>query len=79
MENSKNQIVLEPSSNTHVLESTSPVVVKDENGHMVVKTNGPSTVSHGEHGVLVTNKTFVSKFNQREKNPLTGMWQKAVD
>lgn len=71
-------IVLEPSTNTHMMTG----VVSVENvteSTLKVKTSGNSKVVHGEHGVIGIESPNVIKYVQQEFNPVTGKLQNAWD
>lgn len=78
----KHSVILEESTNTHVAEVTAPkapVVNKLANGEVTVALEeGAAVVSHGEHGIIVMKETF-HKINQTEWNPVSQMFQRAVD
>lgn len=75
----KQQFVLEPSSNTHMLTATK-VEAKDlGNSILKLKIEGEGIVSHGEHGVLKTESPDVIKYVQQELNPVTRAFQNAFD
>lgn len=80
MENNTKTVVLEQSTNTHVLEGQ---VINEKdygNGIMSVETANPGAiVTHGEHGTLTmeTRKTF--KYIQQELNPVSGAIMNAID
>lgn len=77
----KNQVVLEPSTNTHTLTSKGEVKVKDL-GNGTLKLNikaGEGVITHGEHGTLKTESTTVVKYVQKELNPVTRKLQNAFD
>ena len=76
----KNELVLEPSTNTHKLVSTSKSEVVDlGNGTLKVTVNGEGIVTHGEHGTIKTEKQHIIKYVQQELNPVTNMIQNAFD
>lgn len=78
--NNLNEVVLEPSTNTHKLTSTGSVTSKkfgDSTIKMVIA--GEGIVSHGEHGTLKTESQHVIKYNQQELNPVTRKLQNAFD
>lgn len=77
---SKNQVVLEHSSNTHIAESTGRIDVKDlgNNEALVTPTNGTIAVRHGEHGTIGLKSQF-HKINQVEYNPIQRVVQQAFD
>jgi hypothetical protein len=73
-------VVLEPSTNTHRLESEQVEVTDLGNGILKLKTsrNG-GVVTHGEHGTLCTESEHVIKYVQQEVNPLTQRMENAFD
>jgi hypothetical protein len=74
------KVVLEPSTNTHQLESEKVEVTDLGNGILKLKTslNG-GIVTHGEHGTLVTQSENVIKYVQQEVNPMTQRMENAFD
>lgn len=76
------KLILEKSSNTHVLESPTKIVnqVTHESGVITVTTSEPNAfVTHGEHGTIaVETKTF-HKTNLKEFNPLSRKIMNAID
>lgn len=73
------KVVLEPSTNTHVLEAVS-VESKDlGNGIKQLKVKGDGKVLHGEHGTLKTESENVMKYVQQEVNPISKKLQNAFD
>ena len=75
----KQVVILEPSTNTHVLEAKS-VESKDlGNSIKQMKIKGDGIVSHGEHGTLRTESENVIKYVQQELNPVTKSLQNAYD
>jgi hypothetical protein len=73
-------VVLEPSTNTHRLESEKIEVTDLGNGILKLKTSpGGGVVTHGEHGTLVTQSEHVIKYVQQEVNPLTQRMENAFD
>jgi hypothetical protein len=72
-------VVLEPSTNTHRLESESVEVRDLGHGILKIKTGQRGVVTHGEHGTLVTESQNVIKYVQQELNPLTKKMQNAFD
>jgi hypothetical protein len=77
---SKEKLILEPSTNSHVLEGD--VINKknlNELGGVVLKINGNGLVLHGEHGIIVTEETDVIKLTQQEFNPVTKLLQNSFD
>lgn len=75
------EVVLEPSTNTHKINSTSGIEVEEfKNGTMKLKiADGNGIVTHGEHGTLKTESKNVVKYVQLEMNPITRQLQKAFD
>ena len=74
-----NKYVLEPSTNTHVLEANS---VKEQDlgeGIKVLEIEGEGIVTHGEHGTIKTESKNVVKYVQRELNPVTKKMQIVFD
>lgn len=73
-------VVLEPSTNTHRLESEKIEVTDLGNGILKLKTApGGGVVTHGEHGTLVTQSENVIKYVQQEVNPMTQRMENAFD
>jgi hypothetical protein len=73
-------VVLEPSTNTHRLQSNSVEVTDLGHGILKVKTSREGgIVTHGEHGTLVTESENIIKYVQQELNPLTQKMQNAFD
>ena len=74
------EVVLEPSTNTHVIKGGVTVTSKTEelNG-IVLECEGKGIVLHGEHGVVVTEEKHVIKLTQQEVNPLTGKLTASFD
>jgi hypothetical protein len=73
-------VVLEPSTNTHRLQSNSVDVTDLGHGILKVKTSREGgIVTHGEHGTLVTESENIIKYVQQELNPLTKKMQNAFD
>ena len=75
----KEKIILEPSTNTHVLEANEVVVKKLENGIIQLKINGRGIVTHGEHGTIKTESEHIIKYIQQEFNPIEKVFQNAFD
>jgi len=75
-------LVLEPSSNTHVIsivnKNESIEVLQNKGTDISLKAN-KSIITHGEHGMLVTEKKYIYKTCQKELNPITKKIQDAVD
>jgi hypothetical protein len=73
-------VVLEPSTNTHRLESEKVEVTDLGNGMLKLKTlSKKGIVTHGEHGTLCTESENVIKYVQQEVNPLTQRMENAFD
>lgn len=64
------KIVLEPSSNTHVLETNKVEVQKLENGIIKLQIIGDGIVTHGEHGTIKIESEYCIKYIQQELNPI---------
>ena len=75
----KEKIILEPSTNTHVLEANEVVVKKLENGIIQLKINGRGIVIHGERGTIKTESEHIIKYIQQEFNPIEKVFQNAFD
>lgn len=75
----KETLILEPSSNTHVLEAERIEQNKLENGIILLKITGNGIVTHGEHGTIKTEAQYVIKYIQQEINPISQMIQNAFD
>lgn len=74
------KVVLEPSTNTHQLESEKVEVTDLGNGILKLKTSQTGgIVTHGEHGTLVTQSENVIKYVQQEVNPMTQRMENAFD
>jgi hypothetical protein len=71
--------VLEPSSNTHVLEAESITKTDLGNGILELDIKGDGIVTHGEHGTLKTESEKVFKYVQQELNPVSQRLQNAFD
>jgi hypothetical protein len=72
--------VLEKSTNTHVLESTSEIRTKEiENSITKIGTEGKTVLLHGEHGTLAIESRHAIKYVQQELNPVTKMLQASFD
>jgi hypothetical protein len=75
-----NKVVLEPSTNTHAIESQNEIQTQDlKGGILKLKIKGAGIVTHGEHGTLVTESPDVIKYVQKELNPVTKALQNAFD
>jgi hypothetical protein len=72
------ELVLEKSTNTHLLKSKKHEVLYQEGSEVLVKTE-EAIVVHGEHGTLGTESEFVFKANQQEYNPVTRKMMDAID
>lgn len=79
MENQNKTLVLEPSSNTHLLKGND--IQSEDLGDSVIKVKikGDGLLLHGEHGVIKTESENFIKYNQLEFNPVTKVIQKAFD
>jgi hypothetical protein len=76
----KHEVILEPSTNTHVMRSESVVETKDlGRGVLKLSLKGDGIVSHGEHGTIKTESANVIKYVQQEYNPVTRAMQNAFD
>lgn len=76
----KKTVILEKSTNTHVLESESKVDVKNlDESTLLLNIKGKGVVTHGQHGTVVTESSTVVKYVQQELNPVTRMMQNAFD
>lgn len=74
------KVILEKSTNTHVLESETSVDVKNlDESTLLLKVKGKGIVTHGQHGTVVTESPTVVKYVQKELNPVTRMMQNAFD
>ncbi len=81
---SRQSIVLEPSTNTHRLDMNQGSVESTEIGDGILDISlkgGQGIISHGEHGVLATEPETkrALKYVQSEQNPVTRAMQKAFD
>ncbi len=72
-------VVLEPSTNTHRIESEQIQVTDLGHGILKLKTAKRGIVTHGEHGTLCTESEDVIKYVQQEVNPLTQQLANAFD
>ena len=79
MENNKQTVVLEPSTNTHQVEANSIEKTIIDESILKLKIKGHGIVTHGEHGTLVTESENVIKYVQQEFNPITRKLQNAFD
>lgn len=73
------EVVLEPSSNTHKLTGNIVNVENFDNSVMKVNLNGDGLISHGEHGTFKTESPSFIKTVQRELNPVTKAFQAVYD
>lgn len=74
------KVVLEPSTNTHQLESEKIEVTNLGNGILKLKTSSNGgVVTHGEHGTIVTQSENIIKYVQQEVNPMTQRMENAFD
>jgi hypothetical protein len=71
--------ILEPSSNTHVLNADQVSVVMVEPSILKLKIQGKGLVEHGEHHIIKTEGTNVYKYVQQEVNPVTKQLQNNFD
>ena len=70
---------LEKTTNTHQVEASKIEVVQEMGSTQVLNIHGKGIVTHGEHGVLATEKPNVIKYVQKEVNPITKAIEDAVD
>jgi hypothetical protein len=75
----KQTLILEPSTNTHVMEADKIEMKKLGNGIIQLKISGNGIVTHGEHGTIKTEAENVIKYIQQEINPISGIMQNAFD
>lgn len=85
----KNALVLEPSTNTHVLNAKSIEYREIEPGVMHVKTTSDAIITHGSmsrghveagnHNTLTIGSKAFFKVVQQEFNPVTKEMQNAFD
>lgn len=77
----KNVIILEPSTNTHKINSDSGIEVENITTSVVKMKimNSKGVVTHGEHGTICTESKNVIKYVQQEYNPITKGMQNAFD
>lgn len=77
----QNKTMLEPSSNTHMLEGEIKSIKEIDNpvGTMLIETEGSGIVTHGEHGPLKTESSIFMKVNQQEYNPIHDDMRAAFD
>lgn len=76
-EDARTTIVLEQSTNTHAFVGK-PTAKATRYPDGSVFVSEPGVVTHGEHGVIATEKP-VYKVNQTEVNPVTSALQHAFD
>lgn len=75
-----NELVLEQSTNTHLAKSEGITGRRFEDGSVLMRCpNGQSQVTHGEHGVMVTEGRSPLKINQMEVDVLTKKLVQAYD
>jgi UDP-2,3-diacylglucosamine pyrophosphatase LpxH len=70
----KKSVLLEESTNTHILTGNVEVIKKMSNMNtFVLNTNGCSIVEHGHHAVVSTEPETkrIIKITQQEFNPIT--------
>jgi hypothetical protein len=79
MKNTNYSVVLEPSTNTHTLQSKKEIETVSSNETVSVFKVNEGVVLHGEHGPIGVNSGLVIKYNQNEYNPVTRQMQKAFD
>lgn len=75
----KQEVILEPSTNTHTMSASSVTSKAIGNGILMLKIHGEGIVTHGEHGTLKTESENVIKYVQQEVNPVTMAMQNAFD
>ena len=75
----KKTIVLEPSTNTHLMEANDVITNDLGNGILQLKVKGDGIITHGEHGTIKTQSPDVIKYVQQELNPITQMMRSAFD
>ncbi len=75
----RERVVLEPSTNTHVLEAESVQVTELGNGIKKLVIKGEGNVLHGEHGTMRTETEHVMKYIQQEVNPISKKMENAWD
>jgi hypothetical protein len=81
MENEKH-VILENSTNAHVLKGNAEVVKKIDNMNtMVIDLNGAAIVEHGQHATVRTEDDTknIIKITQQEFNPVTKALMNACD
>ena len=79
MENNKQIVVLEPSTNTHQVEANSIEKINLDESTLKLRIKGNGIVTHGEHHTLVTEHENVIKYVQQEFNPITKKLQISFD
>jgi glutaredoxin 2 len=80
MQKEKTTVVLEESTNTHVLESENEIKMqKIGPSTLKLKIQGKGVVLHGEHGTICTESQDVIKYVQKEYNPILKAMQNAFD
>ena len=75
-------VLLEESTNTHILKGKVEVVKKfSKMNTIVLDTNGSTIVEHGHHAVVSTEPETqrVIKITQQEFNPITKAMMNAFD
>lgn len=75
----KETVILEPSTNTHIMEANKIEMKKLGNGIIKLRIFGDGIVTHGEHGTIKTEAENVIKYIQQEINPISGIMQNAFD
>ena len=71
--------ILEPSTNTHTIVANNITSRTIDVGILQLEIDGAGIVTHGQHGVIVTESKNVIKYNQMELNPVTKMLIAAFD
>lgn len=74
----ENVIVLEQSTNTHVLHGEAEAKTF-EDVTLLTLAEEKAYVVHGEHNTLGVEGKFVAKVVQQELNPISKAYQKAFD
>lgn len=75
-------VILENSTNAHVLKGNAEVVKKiDKMNTMVIDLNGAAIVEHGQHATVRTEDDTknIIKITQQEFNPVTKALMNACD
>lgn len=72
-------LILEASTNTHILEARKIEMKKLKNGIIKLNITGNGLVTHGEHGTIRTESQHIIKYVQQEINPVSGIMQNAFD